>query len=105
MTSSIAFGARRRAVPLTPTEAHERSIKRRVGLAWGLIVFNVLTFYPGFSFIPIPSMVGKLITQGALLAGLFAVLSVNRRLIVRPNIFLCLVSLLAIEAMVTTLQP
>ena len=32
-------------------------------------------------------------------------LTVNRRVIVRPNVFLCLVSLLVIEAMVTTLQP
>src|SRR5215471_180927 len=103
MSSSIAFGFRRRAVPLTPAEASERSIKRRVGLAWGLIVLNVLT-YEG-SLVHIPSMVGKLITQGALLAGLLVALSVNRRLIMRPNIFLCLVSLLAIEAMVTTLQP
>src|SRR5215471_588635 len=103
MSSSIAFGFRRRAVPLTPAEASERSIKRRVGLAWGLIVLNVLT-YEG-SLVHIPSMVGKLITQGALLAGLLVALSVNRRIIVRPNVFLCLVSLLAIEAMVTTLQP
>ena len=103
MSSSIAFGFRRRAVPLTSAEASERSIKRRVGLAWGLIVLNVLT-YEG-SLVHIPSLVGKLITQGALLAGLLVALSVNRRIIVRPNVFLCLVSLLAIEAMVTTLQP
>ena len=104
MSSSIAFGFRRGAVPLTPTEARERSIKRRIGLAWGLIVLNVLT-YEGSLVLPIPSLAGKLITQGALLAGLLVALSVNRRIIVRPNVFLCLVSLLAIEAMVTTLQP
>jgi hypothetical protein len=103
MSSSIAFGFRRRAVPLTPTEARERWVKRRVGLAWGLIVLNVLT-YEG-SLIHIPSLVGKLITQGALPAGLLVALSVNRRIVVRPNVFLCLVSLLVIEAMVTTLQP
>jgi hypothetical protein len=103
MSSSIAFGFRRRAMPLTPTEARERFIKRRVGLAWGLIVLNVMT-YEG-SLLHIPTKVGQLITQGALLAGLLVALSVNRRIIVRPNVFLCLVSLLAIEAMVTTLQP
>jgi hypothetical protein len=103
MSSSIAFGFRRRAVPLTPTEARERSIKRRVGLAWGLLVLNVLT-YEG-SLLHIGSVMGRLITQGALLAGLLVALSVNRRIIVRPNVFLCLVSLLVIEAMVTSLQP
>jgi hypothetical protein len=103
MSSSIAFGFRRRAVPLTPTEARERSIKRRVGLAWGLIVLNVMT-YEG-SLVHIPSVVGKLITQGALLAGLLVALSVNRRIVVRPNVFLCLVSLLPIEAVVVALEP
>jgi hypothetical protein len=103
MSSSIAFGLRRRAVPLTPAEARERSMKRRVGLAWGLIVLNVMT-YEG-SLVHIPSVVGKLITQGALLAGLLVALSANRRIIVRPNVFLCLVSLLPIEAMVVALEP
>ena len=52
----------------------------------------------------IPSAVGKGITQGALLAAFLVALAVNRRLIVRPNVFLCLVSLLVIEALITSLQ-
>ena len=36
---------------------------------------------------------------------LLVALTVNRRVIVRPNVFLCLVSLLVIEAIVTSLQP
>lgn len=64
---------------------------------------NALTYYG--SAIHIPSAVGKLITQGALTASLLVALSVNRRVVVRPNVFLCLVSLLVIEAIITTLQP
>ena len=36
---------------------------------------------------------------------LIVALTVNRRIIVRPNVFLCLVSLLVIEAVITSLQP
>jgi len=49
--------------------------------------------------------VGKVLTQGALPAALLVALTVNRRVIVRPNVFLSLVSLLVLEAVVTTLQP
>jgi hypothetical protein len=53
----------------------------------------------------IPSVVGKGITQGALPLALLVALTVNRRLVVRPNIFLCLVTLLPLEAILTALQP
>jgi hypothetical protein len=101
--SAVAFRTRR-AVP-TPgsVEAHARSIRRRVGVAWGLLVLNSIT-YDG-SALHIPSAAGKLIQQGALPLALVVALTANRRAIVRPNVFLCLVTLLALEAVVTTLQP
>jgi hypothetical protein len=83
--------------------ARERTTRRRVGLAWGLLVLNAMTFYG--SALHIPSAVGKLITQGALPLALIVALSANRRLIVRPNVFCCLVTLLVAEAFLTTLQP
>jgi hypothetical protein len=101
--SVVAFRAHRRAPVLRPAEARERSIRRRVALVWALLVLNVLT-YAG-SLIPIPSAVGKAITQGALPLALLVALTVNRRVIVRPNVFLCLVGLLVIEAIVTSLRP
>src|SRR5262249_18061209 len=36
---------------------------------------------------------------------LLLALTVNRRVIIRPNVFLCIVSMLVLEAIVTTLQP
>ncbi len=71
---------------------------------WGLLVLNVLTFYPGGPFLPIPSAVGKAITQGALPVALLLALSLNRRVIVRPNVFLCIVCVLVVEAIVSSLQ-
>ena len=102
-SSALAFHSRRRAPLLTPAQVRERSVRRRVGIAWGLLVLNALTYYG--SIVHVPSTVGKLIQQGALPVALLVALSINRRVIVRPNVFLCLVSLLFVEALITTLQP
>jgi hypothetical protein len=103
MTASVAALRPRRQVRLlTPAAARERTVRRRVGLVWGLLVLNVLT-YTG-SLLHIPTMMGKAITQGALPVALLVALTVNRRIVVRPNVFLCLVSLLAIEAIVMSLE-
>jgi hypothetical protein len=105
MNSSVAASRARRGVPtLAPAQARERSIRRRVGIAWGLLVLDSLTYFPG-SVLHIPSAAGQLITQGALPVALIVALTVNPRVSVRPNVFLCLVSLLVIEALVTAVQP
>jgi hypothetical protein len=101
--SAVAFPGRRPVAALEPVELGGRSIRRRVGVAWGLLVLNSLTYYG--SALPIPHAVGQAIQQGALQAALLVALTANRRLVVRPNVFLCLVSLLVIEAALTTLQP
>jgi len=74
-----------------------------VGIAWGLLVLNTLT-YSG-AIVHIPSAAGKAIQQGALPLALIIALTVNRRVIVRPNVFLCLVSLLVAEALLMSMQP
>jgi hypothetical protein len=101
--SVVAFHTRRKAPALGPAEARERSIRRRVALVWALLVLNVLT-YTG-SLLPVPGAVGKAITQGALPLALLVALTVNRRVTVRPNVFLCLVGLLVIGTIVTALRP
>lgn len=93
-----------RGVALTDLEqVRDRSVRRRVGIAWGLLVLNAIG-YAGLA-VHVPSAVGKIITQGALLVALLLALTVNRRAVVRPNVFLCLVSLLALETVVTILPP
>jgi hypothetical protein len=104
MTVSVLTFRTHRAVPtLGVVQTRGRSVRRRVGVAWGLLVLNSIT-YDG-SALHIPDSVGKIIQQGALPVALLVALSVNRRVIVRPNVFLCLVSLLALESVITTLQP
>lgn len=102
-SSAVAYRPSRRAgQALARPEAVERSISRRVGIAWGLLVLNTMQ-YSGL-IVPVPSAAGKGLTQGALSVALLVALSVNRRMVIRPNFFLCLASLLAIEAVVTSLQ-
>ena len=103
MSSSAAALRLRRALAADRSRAGPRTLDPAQGSSslWGLLFLNALTFYPGISFVHIPSVVGKVITQGALVAAFLVALAVNRRHILRPNVFLCLVSLLVIEALIT----
>jgi hypothetical protein len=104
MNSSVAeLRPRERVLLPTSAQASGRSVRRRVGIVWGLLVLNALTYYG--SALHIPHAAGRVITQAALPAALIVALSVNRRVVVRPNVFLCLVSLLVVEAIITCLQP
>jgi hypothetical protein len=87
----------------------ERWTRRGVVLVFWLLLANVLTFYPKTwsgqpLILPIPSPLGKAWTQGALPLALVLALVVNRRRFVRPNVFLCLVSLLVVGAAIGMLQ-
>ena len=104
MSSPVAvFRPGRPPAMLDPASARERSVRRRVCLAWGLLFVNALG-YVG-TVVHIPSVVGKGITQGALPVAIIVALTVNRRVIVRPNAYLCLVCLLPAGAFLTALQP
>lgn len=72
----------------------------RVRLAWCLLLLNVLTFYGDTQLlVPLPRVVGQLITQGALLAALIVALSVNHPVRVRPSLYLLLLGLLPVQAL------
>src|SRR5271165_3938479 len=106
--SGVAFRPVRRVALLTQAQAAERLERRvrvRVGIAWGLLFFNTLTFYSGASFLPIPGLVGKAIAQATLPVALLVILTINRKAAVRPNVFLCLVTLLVVGTILTALQP
>src|SRR5437016_4171684 len=99
--STVAFRPNRGLVSLKPLEARERSTRRAIATAWGLLLVDTLQ-YVGL-LVHVPSAVGKLITQGALPLALLVALSTNRKMILRPNVFLSLATLLVIEAAVTSL--
>jgi len=106
MSASVTAVRPRGSRTLRPAEdTTEHRTRRRVYVTYGLLLFNTLTFYPGMSVVHFPSVVGKGLQQGALPLGLLMALSLNRRFIVRPNVFMCLVSLLALGGIMTDLQP
>ena len=108
ISTRVAFRPRRGVALLTQAQAAEHlehSVNIRVGIAWGLLFFNTLTFFPGTSFLPIPGTVGKGVAQATLPAALLVILTINRKAIVRPNVFLCLVTLLVVGTILTALAP
>jgi hypothetical protein len=102
----IARRRRRRtgSAVLTVPQMRQRSIRRRINAAWGLLYLNTLTFIPG-GLVPLPSRIGQALTQGALLLAILVALTVNPKIKVRPNVFLCLVCMLAVDTVITTLLP
>jgi O-antigen ligase len=64
---------------------------------WALLVVNTLAFN-GVSILPFPHAAGQVITMGALAGALLLVVVRNRRLLIRPSLFMTLVSLLALAA-------
>jgi hypothetical protein len=89
---------------LEPAGARERWVRRMVGLSWGLLVLNILTWYPGMTVAHVPLILGKAITQGALPGALLVAVIVNRRFVLRPNVYLCLMTLLVVESLMTVLD-
>jgi len=104
MSTSVVLRPTRSSRILPPAEAHERSIRRRVALCWGLLFLNVLPYTKGGTVIPLPNSIGKAITQGSLSLALLVALSVNPRLVIRRNLFLSLMSVLAIDTIVTAIN-
>jgi O-antigen ligase len=100
----VVFRPRPRPGAMTEAQAYDRWVKRKVEIVWALLFLNVLTWSPKVSIFPVPSSVGKVITQAVLPVALFVALTANRRVKLRPSVFLCLVSLLALEAVLTCLN-
>jgi hypothetical protein len=104
-SSLVAFRPHHKVRLLASPELEGHWFRRRVAIAWGLLMLNVLTFDPGQSVLGIPSAVGKGITQGALSLALVLALTVNPRLRFRPNVFLVLMTILVAGTILPAFQP
>ncbi len=76
--------------------------RRRVLVIWALLLFNGLAYTAAPTVVHIPSVMGKLMTQGALALAFLLVLTVNRGRLVRPNVVLTLFTLLAALSLVSS---
>jgi hypothetical protein len=72
-------------------------------LAWAALYLNVLTF-TGSLLIPIPQPIGQAITQGMLLVALVLALLANPGVVVRPNVFLTLLTTMAVLALMVSIH-
>ena len=109
--STVAPTARLRAVTPAETRAElaraaptERAVRRRLSWVWAMLVLNILTFFPTPLLVPIPSTVGKVITQGALGVALLVALIVNRPAVLRPNLMLFLLSVLTATSIMMSVR-
>jgi hypothetical protein len=98
--SVVALRRRPGTASLDSAEARARSVRRRVGAAWALLYFNTLTFVPQ-GLLHLPSKVGKGFAQGALPLAILVALTVNPKVRLRPNVFLCIVGLLVVDTVIT----
>ncbi len=77
---------------------------RRVTVIWGLLFFNVIGNPGKNALIPIPHKFSQLLQQIALAAALVLAMTVNRKLLIRPNWFLGLFSVLAVMSFAMSIR-
>jgi O-Antigen ligase len=83
----------------------DRSMRRRIGWVWGLLFFNVMTYTSGpTNLLPIPHQLGKVLPELALGASLVLIMTANKRLLVRPNIFLILLTVTCLIAAIMSFR-
>lgn len=78
-------------------------VPRLVLVAWSALFFNVLPPSSVETLLPLPQRLGQLLTQGSLVLALVVALLANPRVLVRPNLFLVLLSVLALTSLVVSL--
>jgi hypothetical protein len=71
---------------------------------WAALFANVLAFSPLPTAVPIPGSIGQLITQGALVLAVLLALLANPGGIVRPSLFLVLLTMLATVALMVSIH-
>lgn len=79
-------------------------VRRRITVIWALLFFNGLSWIGVATIVPIPQRIGQALTMGALGVALLLAVSLNRRLLIRPNLVLGLFSLLAVVAFISSVR-
>ena len=98
--STLALTANR----AVPGPASARIPLRSPLPVWIALFANVLAFSELPTLLPIPTTVGRLVTQGALVLAFVLALWANPRGVIRPNVFLGLLTLLAVVALVVSIH-
>jgi hypothetical protein len=93
---------------MTLTASPLGSVSRRVGperiplllvLVWSAQFLNVMAFAGSATVVPIPGIIGQLITQGALVCALALALLLNPKGVMRPHLYLTGFTVMAVVAL------
>jgi O-antigen ligase len=87
-----------------PVAAEDRWVQRRISVIWALLILNCLTWTKVPTLIATSRREAQIFTVGALLFAALLAFTLNRRLVIRPNLVLSLVSLLAVTSSVTSVR-
>jgi hypothetical protein len=71
---------------------------------WAALFVNVLAFSTLPTLIPIPTTIGQMVTQGSLILAFLFALMANPAGVIRPNLFLVLLTLLAVVALMVSIH-
>lgn len=85
-------------------DAGDRSVRRRVQVAWAFLFLNVLPFQAFPTLVRIPHKMGQVVTQGALVVALIVIIELNPKARFRPNVLLSLYTVLAIFSAMMSLR-
>ncbi len=84
---------------------HEAAVPRLLVAVWAALFVNAFGFGAGVGLLfPIPDVLGKLVTQGALLLALMLALALNPRVVLRPNLCLVLLTSLGVLALMASIH-
>jgi hypothetical protein len=100
LLSTLSLTANRPASGLV----HANALLRSPLPVWAALFMNVLAFSGLPTILPIPPSVGQMVTQGALILAFLLALMANPRGIIRPNLFLLLLSVLAVVALAVSIH-
>lgn len=100
----IATGPSHTAAVVPRIGSRPASTTLVVLLVWSALFVNVLTYSDIGTVIPIPALVGRLITQGALPVAALLALVLNPRAVVRPGVFLTLVTVIALVSLAVSIH-
>lgn len=100
----IATGSSHTAAVVPRIGSRPASTTLVVLLVWSALFVNVLTYSDIGTVIPIPALVGRLITQGALPVAALLALVLNPRAVVRPGVFLTLVTVIALVSLAVSIH-
>ena len=93
-TANRAVAGRARATALLPGPLP----------VWAALFANVLAFSGLPTLVPIPTTVGQLITQGALILAFLLALLANPQGVIRPSLFMVLLTMLAVVALMVSIH-